>query len=127
MARQQARLPYRFLIADGQVNEAVAHISKTAARYFPTLDIEYVRYPDDTNYSQFFAKMSDALGRVRTPYAMMADNDDFLGFNGIERALEFLDANSDYVAARGRPTAFSVYSGSAIPAPAFMAGSMVFG
>ena len=55
------------------------------------------------------------FGRVRTPYAMLADNDDFLGFNGIERALEFLEANSDYVAARGRPTAFSVYSGLGNP------------
>jgi len=111
----KARLPYRFLIADGQVNEAVAHYLENSQRLFPNLDIEYVRYPNDTDYSQFFAKMSDTLQRVSTPYAMMASNDDFLGFNGIERALDFLDANSDYVAARGRPTAFWVYSGLGNP------------
>ncbi len=109
------RLPYRFLIADGQVNEAIAQHLENSREVFPNLDIEYVRYPDDASYSRFFAKMSDALGRIRTPYAMLADNDDFLGFNGIERALEFLEANPDYVAARGRPTAFSVYSGLGNP------------
>jgi glycosyltransferase domain-containing protein len=109
------RLPYRFLIADGQVNEAVAQHIENSREMFPNLDIEYVRYPDDANYSRFFAKMSDALGRIRTPYAMLADNDDFLGFNGIELALEFLEANPDYVAARGRPTAFWVYSGLGNP------------
>jgi len=111
----KVRLPYRFLIADGQVNEAVAGYLENSREIFPELDIEYVRYPNDVDYSRYFAKMSDALQRVRTPYAMVADNDDFLGFDGIERALDFLDANADYVCARGRVAAFSVYSGLGNP------------
>jgi glycosyltransferase domain-containing protein len=103
-------LPYRFLIADGNVKEAIARRFENGRNDFPELDIEYVRYPDDVNYSQFFAKMSDAVQRVRTPYAMIADNDDFLGFDGIEKALDFLDTNTDYVSARGRSMTFSVYS-----------------
>ncbi|MBI2713830.1 MAG: TIGR00180 family glycosyltransferase [Rhizobiales bacterium] len=107
----KARLPYRFLLADGQVNEAVARRLEDSRKEFPELDIEYVRYPDDTDYSRYFAKMFDAMQRVRTPYVMHADNDDLLGFHGIERALDFLDANTDYVCARGRVVTFSVYSG----------------
>ena len=106
----KVRLPYRFLIADGQVNEAAARRVENSREIFPNLDIEYIRYPDDLNYSHYFAKMSDAMQRVRTPYVMHADNDDFLGFNGIERALDFLDANPDYVCARGHQVTFSVYS-----------------
>jgi glycosyltransferase domain-containing protein len=106
------RLPYRFLIADGNVKEAVAQRLENSRNDFPELDIEYVRYPDDVGYSQFFAKMSDVMQRVRTPYATMADNDDFLGFDGIERALDFLEANKDYVCARGQQVGFSVYSGA---------------
>ena len=106
----KARLPYRLLIADGQVDEAVASYLENSCDIFPNLDIEYVRYPNDSDYSRFFAKMSDALSRVRTPYAMMADNDDFLGIQGIEQALDFLDANADYVCACGRAAAFSVYA-----------------
>jgi glycosyltransferase domain-containing protein len=111
----EARLPYRILIADGQVNETVARHIENSRAIFPHLDIDYVRYPDDTGYSRYFAKMADALKRVRTPYAMLADNDDFLGGAGIERALDFLEANPDHVAARGRPIAFSAYSGSGSP------------
>ena len=106
------RLPYRFLLADGKVHGAVARRLESSRNDFPNLDIEYVRYPDDAGYSQFFAKMSDVLKRVRTPYVMLADNDDFLGFDGIERALEFLDANVDYICARGHSLNFSIYSGS---------------
>jgi glycosyltransferase domain-containing protein len=110
-----ARLPYRILLADGHVNDAVARHIENSRETFPNLDIDYVRYPDDTGYSRYFAKMADAMARVRTPYAMLADNDDFLGLSGIEQALDFLEANPDYVAARGRPTAFSVYSGLGSP------------
>jgi glycosyltransferase domain-containing protein len=104
------RLPYRFLIADGGVNEAVARRLENSRKDFPELDIEYVRYPDDVDYSRFFAKMADAMQRVRTPYAMMADNDDFVGLDGTEKALDFLDANADYVCARGRTVDFSLSS-----------------
>jgi glycosyltransferase domain-containing protein len=110
-----ARLPYRILLADGQVNDAVARHIENSRETFPNLDIDYVRYPDDTGYSRYFAKMADAMARVRTPYAMLADNDDFLGVNGIEQALDFLEANPDYIAARGRPIAFSTFSGIGAP------------
>src|SRR5271169_4131742 len=59
--------------------------------------------------------MSDALTRVRTPYAMLADNDDFLGLSGIERALDFLEAHPGYVCARGQSVGFSAYSGLGSP------------
>ncbi len=106
-----ARLPYRFLIADGQVHPVIARLLENSRRVFPELDIEYVRYPDDADFSRFFAKMADALARVRTPYAMLADNDDFLGLAGIERSLDFLETHRDYVASAGRIAGFAVYSG----------------
>ncbi len=107
----EARLPYRFLLADGLVNETVAQRLE-GSPIFPHVDIEYIRYPDDADFGRFFAKMSDAMGRVRTPYAMIMDNDDFLGFYGTEHALDFLDANPDFICARGRSIGFTVYSGS---------------
>jgi glycosyltransferase domain-containing protein len=111
----EARLPYRILIADGQVNEAIARHIENSRVVYPNLDIDYVRYPNDTGYSRYFAKMADALKRVRTPYAMLADNDDFLGLNGIEDALDFLETSPDYVGALGQPVGFSAYSGIAAP------------
>jgi len=109
------RMPYRFLIADGQVNEPVARHLENSAETFPHLDVEYVRYSHDASYRDYFLKVADALARVRTPYAMLADNDDFLGPNGIAQAIDFLDANPDYVGARGQVATFSVYSGLGNP------------
>jgi glycosyltransferase domain-containing protein len=106
----EACLPYRFVIADGQVNDSIARHIENSGETFPHLDIEYVRYPDDVSYSRFFAKMCDAVSRVRTPYTMLADNDDFLGIDGIEQALDFLETHGDYVCACGRAAVFAVYS-----------------
>lgn len=107
----KARLPYRILIADGQVHPELACLLEDSRSTFPELDIEYVRYPEDCDYNRYFAKMADALQRVRTPYAMLADNDDFLGFGGTERALDFLDSHADYVCCAGRMAGFEAYSG----------------
>lgn len=106
-----ARLPYRFLIADGQVNADLAALLENARQHFPHLDIEYVRYPDDAHYGMFFAKMHDALKRVTTPYAMIADNDDFLVSSGLDNSIAFLDRSPDYVCCGGGLAGFSVYSG----------------
>lgn len=108
-------LPYHILIADGQVNEAVANRLENSASEFPNLTVRYMRYPNDLDFSYYFAKLADAVGHVQTPYVMLADNDDFLGFGGIEASLDFLDANPDYVCARARTIAFSLYAGYGAP------------
>ncbi len=107
----KARLTYRFLIADGLVHPKLADLLERPRQLFPNLDIEYIRYPDDVNFARFFAKMSDAFGRVRTPYVMVADNDDFLASSGIERSIKFLDGHPDYVCCGGGLAGFSVFSG----------------
>jgi glycosyltransferase domain-containing protein len=109
------RMPFRFLIADGEVRPPLCDILENAREHFPNLDIEYVRYPDDTGFSRYFAKMHDALRRVRTPYVMLADNDDFLAPAGIERMVDFLDAHPDYVCCGGSIAGFSLYAPLSAP------------
>lgn len=104
------RLPYRILIADGQVHPRLAELLGNSHTLFPELDIEYVRYPDDADFSAYFKKMADAMRMIRTPYAMLADNDDFIGFAATERNLDFLDANPDFVCCGGGVAGFSVYA-----------------
>jgi glycosyltransferase domain-containing protein len=106
----KARLPYRFVIADGEVRPELADLLENSSEIFPEIDIEYIRYPNDVDFRHYFAKMADALQRVRTPYAMLADNDDFLALTGIERSIDFLDASPDYVCCGGGIAGFSVYS-----------------
>lgn len=112
----RARMPYRFLIADGEVRPPLGEMLENSRELFPNLDIEYIRYPDDSNWSRYFGKLHDALRRVRTPYVMMADNDDFLAPAGIERCIDFLDSHPDYVCCAGGIAGFSLYSPlSALP------------
>ena len=111
----RARLPYAIIIADGEVNPALAKILENSREHFPNLNIEYVRYTNDVDYHSYFIKMADALGRVKTPYAMLADNDDFVACAGTERSLDLLDANKDYVCCGGGLAGFSVYSGLRSP------------
>jgi glycosyltransferase domain-containing protein len=109
------RVPHRFLLADGQVKEPVARYLEDSARNFPALDVEYIRYPDDASLSRYFAKVADILSRVQTPYAMLLDNDDFVGLDAVQWAVDFLDSHPDYVCARGWMTAFAVHAGAGNP------------
>jgi glycosyltransferase domain-containing protein len=105
-----ARLPYKFIIADGEVGPELSRLLEDSPKLFPHLDVDYIRYPDDTDFARYFAKMTDALARVQTPYVMLADNDDFLAFAGLERSLEFLDRHPDYVCCGGGIGGFAVYA-----------------
>jgi glycosyltransferase domain-containing protein len=104
----KARLPYRFLIADGEVRPELAKLLEDSRKTFPDLDIEYIRYPDDVDFKRYYAKMADVFQRVQTPYVKIADNDDFLAAAGLECCMDFLDARSDYVCCSGGIAGFSL-------------------
>jgi glycosyltransferase domain-containing protein len=105
----KVRLPYRLLVADGEVCPGLAKLLEDSEKTFPGLDLEYVRYPDDLDFPHYYAKMVDALQRVRTPYVKIADNDDFLAPSGLECCLDFLDAHPDYVCCSGGIGGFSLH------------------
>lgn len=108
----KARLPYRFLIADGEVHPDLANLLDNSQKTFPNLDLEYIRYPDDLDFKHYYAKMADVLQRVRTPYVKIADNDDFLASAGLEYCVNFLEAHPDYVCCSGRIGGFSLRASS---------------
>ncbi len=93
------KLPFPIFIADGEVHSTIARLIEDRS-VFPNLLIEYHRYNDVTFYD-FYQKIDDALSKIRTPYVMMADNDDFLFPSGIIRSLNFLERSADYVCAGG--------------------------
>ena len=101
------RFPFKVLIADGGRDESVPRILADRSRY-SAVDYEYVRYPYDASYSDYYAKTADALARVATPYAALGDNDDLFIVGGLAQAADFLDANADYAACGGQCAAFWV-------------------
>jgi len=57
-------------------------------------------------------KFADALSYVDSKYAVFCADDDFLSLQGINTCIEFLESNSDYVAAQGSTIQFYVDSKS---------------
>lgn len=120
---ERCRLPYRFLIADGQVHPSLARLLESSAAVFPNLDITYIRYPDDASFSEFYLKMANAAARVTTPYVMQVDNDDFIMRAGLDWCMDFLDAHANYTSCGAGIGGFSL---GAAPEPglADIAGPM---
>ncbi len=92
-------LPFPIFVADGEVNATIARLIEDAA-VFPNLRIEYHRYNDLTFY-EFYRKLEDALSKIKTPYVMTSDNDDFLFPSGIIKSVDYLERSPDYVSAGG--------------------------
>ena len=103
-------LPYRFIIADGQVDPRLADLLELPREIFPDLWVDYFRYEDDVSFHRYFRKMADVVQKVQSPYVMLVDNDDFLVSSGLERSMDFPDANPGYVCCGGGIAGFALYS-----------------
>lgn len=120
LAYAAAFLPYRVLIADGGSDQTVpTAVAETESQ---GLQVEYVRYPYDRDYADYYSKLADALSRVDTPFVVMADNDDFLIAEGLARAVECLSADDGYVACGGQCAVFWLSNGNGA-----IATDLVFG
>lgn len=99
------RFPFEVCIADGGLDDSLQPaLSDTAT--FPHVKYEYVRYPPDRSYADYYAKMDDALSRIRTPFVALADNDDFFAVDGLREAVDFLRDHPDYAACGGHCAVF---------------------
>jgi glycosyltransferase domain-containing protein len=88
---------FKFLVADGSSDSSKA-ITRNIVQKL-ALDIEYFEYPYDDSYSDYYIKLEDAANRVKTPYILLFDNDDYFSVAGCESAVLFLEQHPDYVAA----------------------------
>ena len=101
------RFPFKVLVADGGSDERVSTVLSDRTT-FPNVNYEYVRYPHDTSYAHYYAKVADALSRIETPFVAQADNDDFFVVSGLRRAAEFLADHPDYATCGGQCAIFWV-------------------
>jgi glycosyltransferase domain-containing protein len=106
---KQFKLPYHVIIADGGSETDIEGILDKK-QFQHSISYEYIRYPYDENYKFYFQKILNALSKVKTPYVLLASNDDFYFFNSIKSSVSFLKENVDYVSARGEIWDFSLSS-----------------
>lgn len=82
-------------------------IENDSEKFFGSLDkvdfqYTYKRYPKDETLADYYKKCSQAIQDIKTPYVMLADNDDFPIEEGQNKAIQFLDDNVDYIGCNGR-------------------------
>lgn len=106
-------LPYHVIIADGEVHPTIDRLLSDPAT-FPNLSYEYHRYCDIT-YSDFYKKLIDIIRRVKTEFVMSSDNDDFLIETGIQKSIEYLKNDPEYVCAGGGIPFFSIDANRELP------------
>jgi glycosyltransferase domain-containing protein len=92
--------PFKVLLADGG-NENDLSVILSSKSIFPQVDYEYIKYPYDNSYSDYYLKMVDVLSRVKTPLVVMGDNDDFFCVQGLWNSIEFMKTHLDYSICRG--------------------------
>jgi len=96
----KVQYPFPVLFADGSIedeNELFFNEVK-----FADFSYQYIRYPKDERLSDYYEKCVSAIEKVKTPYVMLADNDDFPIIDGQLKALDFLNSHPDYIGCNGR-------------------------
>lgn len=91
--------PFKVLVADGGKDTEIPKLFEQNA--WPSVNVDYVRYPYDATLEDFYEKMNDAVSRIQTEFVSVMDNDDFILTEGIEKCLDVL-RDSRYSSARGR-------------------------
>jgi glycosyltransferase domain-containing protein len=97
--------PFPIFLADGGADDR-AEQALADPRVFPRVRYEYRRYPTDSSYGTYWAKLADALGRIRTPFVALVDNDDLLVVSGARAAVEFMAQHDEYASCGGQCAIF---------------------
>ncbi len=98
-------------------------ICDSSANRFENADVlpknfQYLHVPGNT-FAQKIASTSEC---ITTPYVLMSADDDFITLQGIEKSIQFLEANRDYSSAQGHYIAYYYVSGRIHYIPLYTAG-----
>ncbi len=108
----KTQLPYPIHIADGEVHPVISKLLLDPTT-FPNINYTYNTYKDLSIRDYYFKKM-DSLSRLRTPYVMLVDNDDFVLPSGIEKSIDFLERNKEYICSQARIAGFKINKSQSI-------------
>ena len=96
----------KILLADGGKDIRLENNLRNKTNY-RNLDYTYIRYPYDNKLTDYYSKMKKSALQVKTPFVLCIDNDDLIVPEGLEKSLQFLKNNKNYIASRGVLQGFS--------------------
>lgn len=97
--------PFPILIADGSKSTENADIVKN---YLSKLDIQCYRYPFDENLEVYYHKVADAVSKIKTPFLVKVNNDDFHDFSILSQGIGLLEKNNSYHSCYIKALTFSI-------------------
>ena len=93
-------IPFKVIIADGGKDKTIENTLLDRTNY-PHVNYEYLRYPYDKTYPDYFNKVVSSLSNISSKYVVLASNDDFFIVDGLVKSVKFLLENSEYSSCRG--------------------------
>lgn len=94
--------PFPIVVADGSSVENSRVMEFQAKRGSRNgLNMVYLQFPPDAQYSDYLKKMRHAIAEVQTPHLALVSDDDFYDFINLQRMDQFLASNADYAAVQG--------------------------
>lgn len=94
--------PFPIVVADGSSVENSRVMEFQAKRGSRNgLNMVYLQFPPDAQYSDYLKKMRQAINAVQTPNLALVCDDDFYDFDNLEKLDRFLASNADYAAVQG--------------------------
>ncbi len=99
---------FKIIVADGSGNKEIEEKLYTKRIY--DFNYKYIKYPVDKNYSEYFAKIDNALSKVDTEFSVLADDDDFFNKDSLIKSKNFLKNNYEFSTCRGTIGNFKINS-----------------
>lgn len=85
---------YKILIADGSEDNSI-ELSLNTMNEYKNLNIEYFKYPYDSELHIYFKKLDLIIQKVESKYCILADNDDFILFDNLKEAIIKFEKGND--------------------------------
>ena len=93
-------MPFKIIIADGGKDKTIEDFL-ASGKHYSNINYQYIRFPYDETYSDYYIKLASVLDMVDTEYMVLADNDDFYIVDGLRKSIDFLVNNTNYASCRG--------------------------
>ncbi|MCE9599010.1 MAG: TIGR00180 family glycosyltransferase [Spirochaetia bacterium] len=110
----KARLPFKLILADGSKEDEIGQFMGKNAKLLEGLDVEYLRFPFDATYADYYKKVLNTLSMVKTKYVVLLDNDTFPVPSSLGACIAFMESNADHSCCRGAHVDFDFDSNGEI-------------
>ena len=101
---------YPIIIADGDADNYLKELINDSR--YEKLNISFFEHDQKIKFIDYYKMMKEAASRVDTPFMMLVDNDDFIFPSGINKIVDFLSKNSEYISAGSQIKSISINNNS---------------